>query len=346
MSIKVSVIIPVYNAEKYLEECILSLLHQTLQACEFIFVNDGSTDKSRFLIERYQMKDSRIKLINQENKGVSAARNAALQIASGEYAGFVDADDYIEKDMYQRLYAAAVHHHCDVVVSNLESELEGGKVVTKYPFQPGTSLDRAFITEQIMPYFLKADDLNTAVNKLYRIKLLAEHRIIFPEKVALGEDGMFNMLFFSYAARMTYVNYTGYHYREVNGSATRNIREKDYFGKAIEVYRTAPPQIYNEMIPSGTVNQLKSIRLINSVMSYIYIYFKPSKDMSFPKRYSYVKQMISNRHVREALPMYWDEMRSSIGRYERFIISMVRARSTVGLMCAVTYSRLRNTSFE
>lgn len=346
MTIKVSVIIPVYNAEKYLEECILSLLHQTLQACEFIFVNDGSTDKSRFLIERYQTKDSRIKLINQENKGVSAARNAALQIASGEYAGFVDADDYIEKDMYHTLYAAAVQYNSDVVVSNLESELEGSRVVTKYRFPSDKPLDRAFIMEQIMPYFLKADDLNTAVNKIYRINLLAEHRITFPEKVALGEDGMFNMFFFSHAASMTYVNCIGYHYREVKGSATRNIREKDYFGKAIEVYRMAPPQIYNEIIPSGTVNQLKSIRLINSMMSYIYIYFKPSKDMSFPKRYSYVKQMISNRHVREALPIYWDEMQNSIGRYERLIISMVRARSTVGLMCAVAYSRLRNISFE
>lgn len=343
MSIKVSVIIPVYNAEKYLEECILSLLHQTLHACEFIFVNDGSTDKSRFLIERYQAKDSRIKLLNQENQGVSAARNAGLQIATGEYAGFVDADDYIEKDMYQTLYAAAVQHNCDVVVSNLESELEGSRVVTKYRFPSDKPLDRAFIKEQIMPYFLKADDLNTAVNKIYRIDLLKGHRIAFPEKVALGEDGMFNMFFFSHAATMTYVNYTGYHYREVKGSATRNIREKDYFGKAIEVYRMAPPQIYNEMIPSETVHQLKSIRLISSMLSYIYIYFMPSKDMSFTKRYSYVKQMISNSHVREALPMYWNEMQSSIGRYERFILSMVRARSTVGLMCAVAYSRLRNT---
>lgn len=342
MSIKVSVIIPVYNAEKYLEECILSLLHQTLQACEFIFVNDGSTDKSRFLIERYQAKDSRIKLLNQENQGVSTARNAALQIASGEYAGFVDADDYIEKDMYQRLYAAAVHHNSDVIISNFESELEGSRVVTKYHFPSDKPLDRTFITKEIMPYFLKVDNLNAIWNKIYRINLLSEHQITFPEKVALGEDGIFNMLFFSYAATMTYVNYTGYHYREVEGSATRNIREKDYFGKAIEVYRMAPPQIYNEMIPRDTVHQLKSIRLINSMMSYIYIYFKPSKDMSFTHRYSYIKQMISNSYVREALPIYLDEMQGSIGRYERFIISMVRARSTVGLMCAVVYSRLRN----
>ncbi|OBZ12318.1 glycosyltransferase [Bacillus sp. FJAT-26390] len=340
---KVSVIIPVYNAEKYLEECILSLLNQTLHACEFIFVNDGSSDNSRFLIERYKKKDGRIKLINQENQGVSAARNAGLRVASGEYVGFVDADDYVKRDMYQTLYAAAVRHGCDVVISNFESELEGSKVITSYSFPSDELLDRAYIIEQIMPYFLKEDDLNSSVNKIYLKRLLDENHVLFPEKVALGEDGLFNMLFFGYAKTMTYLNYSGYYYREVAGSATRSIKEKDYFGKAIEVYQMSPPPIYNDMIPSKSVHQLKSIRLIKSLISYIYIYFKPSKDMSFTRRYSYVKQMIGSSHVKEALPLYWDEMKDSLGRYERFIVSMVRSRSTLGLYCAVAYSRLRNS---
>lgn len=339
---KVSIIIPVYNAEKYISECIESLLGQTLHACEFIFVNDGSDDKSKSIIEDYQRHDDRIKLINQENQGVSAARNAGLQAALGEYVGFVDADDYIEKDMYETLYHAAIEQNCDVVVSNLESELEGCKVIITYPFRTNETLGRAYILQYIMPYFLKVDDLNTAVNKIYRKNVLTKNKIAFPEKVALGEDGMFNMIFFSHAATMTYMNYTGYHYREVSGSATRNIRDKDYFSKAIEVYKTAPPLIYNEIIPSNNVNRLKSIRLIKSMISYIYIYFKPSNDMSFTKRYRYVKQMINNKYVREALPIYWDEMNSSIGRYEKFILSMVKVRSAFGLMFAVVYSRWRN----
>ncbi|WP_053374673.1 glycosyltransferase [Paenibacillus sp. FJAT-27812] len=340
---KVSVIIPVYNAEKYLEECILSLLNQTLHACEFIFVNDGSSDNSRFLIERYKKKDGRIKLINQENQGVSAARNAGLRVASGEYVGFVDADDYVKRDMYQTLYAAAERHGCDVVISNFESELEGSKVITSYSFPSDELLDRDYIVQTIMPYLLKTDDLNAVWNKIYRTDMLVEHQIVFPVSMALGEDGMFNMLLYGYASTMIYVKYTGYHYREVEGSATRNIKDKDYFGKAIEVYRLSPPPIYTEMLQSVSVHQLKSTRLIKSLVSYIYVYFKPSKDMSFMKRYSYVRKMISSSQVREALPLYWDEMQGSLGRYERFVISMVKARSTIGLYCAVTYSRLRNS---
>src|SRR3954470_7921673 len=105
MSIKVSVVIPVYNAEKYITECIESLLNQTLKQCEFIFVNDGSSDNSSQIINEFKKKDNRIILINQENQGVSIARNNGLKAASGEYVGFVDADDYIDCEMYETIYS-------------------------------------------------------------------------------------------------------------------------------------------------------------------------------------------------------------------------------------------------
>ncbi|WP_419876416.1 glycosyltransferase [Candidatus Pristimantibacillus sp. PTI5] len=332
-----------YNAEEYLDECIRSLLNQSLRDCEFIFVNDGSIDKSRIIIEGYQEKDKRIKLVNQSNQGVSAARNAALKILTGEYVGFVDADDFIEKEMYQTLYTAASHKNCDAVISNFESELEGNKLLTKYPFQSDIQLNRSFIMDVIMPYFLKHDNLNTVVSKIYRSDLLIKCQINFPEKIALGEDGMFNILFFSHALTMMYVDYTGYHYREVLGSATRNIGEKDYFNQALEVYLAATPDIYKEIMSVKDVNRLKSIRLINSVISYIYIYFKPNKEMSLKNRYHYVNRMITNKYVRAAIPDYRKEMSGSIGRYESYIVSMVKSRFTFGLLLAVTYSRLRNS---
>ncbi|MBD2872038.1 glycosyltransferase [Paenibacillus arenilitoris] len=342
MDVKISVIIPVYNAEPYIADCVQSLLGQTLQACEFIFVDDGSTDKSGLIIESYRLRDDRIKLITQENQGVSAARNAGLRAAAGEYAGFVDADDYIAPDMYETLYLAAAQRDCDVVVSNFESEIEGAKVVTAYPFRENAALDRDYIRQHMMPYFLQTDDLNTAVNKIYRLSVLRRHRVAFPEKVALGEDCLFNMLFFGHAASAFYLNYSGYYYREVSGSATRNIGEKDYFGKALEVFLSDPPPIYDGLLPAEHVNELKSVRLIKSMLSYIYIYLKPSKEMSFRSRYRYVKRMIANKHVRAALPLYWKGRRDAIGRYEKCLLFMVKARLTPGLLAAVVYSRSRN----
>ncbi|MFC3884778.1 glycosyltransferase [Bacillus songklensis] len=342
MSKKVSVIIPVYNAEKYIVECIESLLSQTLQECEFIFINDGSKDRSRQIIENYKKVDYRIKLINQENQGVSAARNTGLHIAAGEYIGFVDADDYIEKDMYEILYNSAKQSDCDVVISNFESEMEGHKVITKYPFPIGIILNKDYIEQEILLYFLKEENLNAVWNKVYKKKVIKESNVKFPEKVILGEDELFNIQFFSNAATMKYIDYTGYHYREVIGSATRNILENNYLSIALGVYTLELPEIYIGKIDKVKIHQLKSIRLIKSVMSYIHMYFAPCKDVSFSKRYEYVKNMVSNKYIRDALPIYYSEIYNTLGRYEKFIINMIKRKSVMGLYCATAYSRFRN----
>lgn len=343
MTIKLSVIVPVYNAEPYLTECLESLLSQTLKECEFIFVNDGSTDNSKMIIEQFQSADNRIILINQTNSGVSSARNTGMNRASGEYLGFIDADDYIENDMYETLYNCAAENNCDIVVSNFESELDGQKRINKYHFSVDVKLNQKFIHQEIMPFFLESDQLHTVVNKIFRRDIIMDHKIEFPEKVSLGEDGIFNMLYFNLASSMIYIDYTGYHYREVAGSATRNIRNKDYFSKAIEVFITEPPSIYENIISYEHIIRLKSIRLIRSTLSYIYVYLKPNKDVSFKTRYRYVQQMISHTSVRKALPIYRKAMKGSIGRYEKLILSLIKVRFMLGILCAVTYSRLRNT---
>jgi len=342
MSIKVSVIVPVYNAEKYVAYCIESLLNQTLRECEFIFVNDGSKDQSGQVIEEYRKKDSRIKLIQQVNQGVSAARNAGLQAATGAFVGFVDADDYVDKDMYEVLYSTAVQGDYDVVISNFESEIEGHKVITTYPFPHGTVLKKDYIEQEVLTYFLKSDQLNTVCSKLYKHKQIRDYQVKFPDKVALGEDGLFNMQFFRHADRIRYIDYTGYHYREVIGSATRNILEKDYFKRALEVYTLDIPDMYLTTMDKMRIQQLRSVKLINSVMSYIYVYFKSSTGISLGERFKYVRNMISDPYVREALPYFYSEMYPSLGTYEKFIADMINKRFTLGLFAAATYSRLRN----
>lgn len=341
MNKKVSVIIPVYNAEKYLVQCIESLFSQTLQECEFIFINDGSKDTSREIIENYIKSDKRIRLINQENQGVSMARNRGLSIASGEYIGFVDADDYIENDMYEILYNSAKQSNCDIVISNFESEIDGHKVITKYQFPRDTILKKDYIEQELLPYFLKTDDLDTTWNKLYRNKLIRDNNVKFPEKVTLGEDGIFNIRVFCNATSIKYINYNGYHYREVAGSATRNILQQDYFNSVIERYAMEMPEI-NEKIDKAKIHQLKSIRLIKNVMSYVHIYFTPSREIDFSKRYKYIKNMICHKYVKEALDLYYKEIYYSLGRYEKFIINMIKKESTLGLYCATSYSRFRN----
>lgn len=339
---KVSIIIPVYNAEKYISECIESLLGQTLRHCEFIFVNDGSTDNSRAIIEGHQSKDDRIKLINQHNQGVSAARNHGLAAASSEYIGFVDADDQVEKSMFETLYKAAHADNCDIVFSNFESEQDGRKIVNRCPLPVDVVFDKAFIQQEILPIYLKSDQLNSVCNKIYALKLIREQGLQFPDRVALGEDGLFNMQVLSYSSSVKYIDYTGYYYREVPGSATRNVVQKDYFARALEVYEAKLPTAYESLLEQEKVLALKTIKFIRAVISYIHFYYLPATGLSFQQKYSYVKKMLDHPVIHEALPLYKQQIGNELGRYEWVILLMMKSKSAMGLYWITAYSRVRN----
>lgn len=116
VELAISIIVPVYNVEKYLNRCLDSILNQTFTDFELILVDDGSTDNSGIICDEYKTKDNRIKVIHKENGGLSSARNAGLDIARGRYIGFVDSDDFISKDMYQILYNEAEKNKADMIM--------------------------------------------------------------------------------------------------------------------------------------------------------------------------------------------------------------------------------------
>lgn len=118
---KISIIVPVYKAEPYLKKCIDSILNQTFKDFELILVDDGSPDRCGEICDEYALKDSRIKIIHKENGGQSSARNVGLDIAQGEYIGFVDSDDWIEPDMYKKLFKVLKNDNVDMAICNINS---------------------------------------------------------------------------------------------------------------------------------------------------------------------------------------------------------------------------------
>ena len=123
----ISVIVPVYKTEKFLSDCIKSILNQTYHDLEVILVNDGSPDSSGQICEEYAKKDSRIKVIHQENAGVASARNTGLNLAAGEYITFVDSDDYICPQMYEEMLKCAKKNHCDLVMCDCMKVYSDGR---------------------------------------------------------------------------------------------------------------------------------------------------------------------------------------------------------------------------
>jgi glycosyltransferase involved in cell wall biosynthesis len=338
--IAVSVIIPVYNAEKHLVKSIESLLNQSLVDCEFIFISDGSTDNSVAIISEYQKNDNRIHLIHQENQGVSAARNKGIQLAKGEFIGFLDADDYIDSDFFQTLFEIAQKENSDIVSSHFFKEFNSNNEILKAKFPLNVKLDKDFINQNIIPQFIKDSSLNSCWNKLFKASLVKD--IQFPIGVPLGEDGIFNLQAFNKSNTAFFADYCGYHYIEVEGSATRNAAQKDYFKRALEVYGFDYQKLISFDLDKSKVEQWKSIRLLESVVSYIYLYLQSSSGLSFFNRIKYVKHMISNPIVQKVSHQYYQEISKGKSKYQQNILNCIRNQSIFKLIVMHQYSQFRN----
>lgn len=129
--IKVSIILPVYNVEKYIDRCLKSLVNQTMKEIEILIINDGTLDKSMEICEKYAKIDQRIKIYNKDNEGLGLTRNYGLKRASGEYICFVDSDDYVTDDMCELLYATAKKYEADIVYGGIYRDNNEGKILKK-----------------------------------------------------------------------------------------------------------------------------------------------------------------------------------------------------------------------
>jgi len=180
---KVSVIIPVYNTEEYLDKCLDSVCNQTLSDIEIICINDCSTDNSLGILKNYAQKDPRIVVINfTENKGVSVARNNGIDTATGEYIGFVDSDDFIDLDFYEKLYNKAIETKADAVKGNLYNvEINGRTILTGF-------YDK---NEEIRKN--KTNFLYGFTSAIYRTDLIKKHAINFPVGITHFEDPYFSI---------------------------------------------------------------------------------------------------------------------------------------------------------
>ncbi len=342
MNSLISIIVPVFNTANYLDQCVASLLQQTYANCEFIFVNDGSTDSSLYILEKYKAKDSRIRIVNQENKGVSVARNSGLKIAKGTYIGFVDSDDWIEKDMYSVLLEAIETYQCDLVLSNMKTHLNYKEVIIKYNFLINEILDNDYIKDIILPHLIENDDLYSCSNKLFNAAIIKESNIQFPPNISLSEDNIFNLLYFNKIKSMVYLDYTGYNYREVEGSATRNVIQHNYFQNVLHLYHFDTTSIIDLRLTNEKIQSIKALKLIKNVLSLLHIYFNPSNKLSFKDRYAFVKEMLYNDEVQKEINYYYQYLIENSDRYNSYLIKSIKEKATLKIYFATKYSRYRN----
>lgn len=231
---KISVIVPVYKAEPFLKKCIESIVNQTFSDIEIICVNDGSPDNSAQILNEYAQKDCRIKIIFQENLGVSAARNAALAVATGEYIGFVDSDDWINADFYEKLYNTAKKYDADIAVCGIQ-KVKGNK---KKPFLKIKK--EKFTVDKDKKFEIgNIPQKNYVWNKIYKLERLKEYNIQFEEGMYY-EDILFSAQAFLYARSVVTVPNINYNY-VVNPDSIVNVKStlkeehfRDNYNRAIK----------------------------------------------------------------------------------------------------------------
>lgn len=211
MKPEISIIVPVYNVENYITGCVESILNQEFKNFELILVNDGSTDKSGLICDEYEKKDDRVKVIHQEYKGVSAARNVGINNAKGHYIGFVDSDDYIYKDMYSTLYDLCEQTNSDIGVCKLFREIDG-KIINLDDNLIIKEMDNEEAMKELFKGILYRFSL---ANKLFKKSCFND--VEFPEG-RIHEDLSTTYKLFANSAKTVYTNSTGYVYVKRNNS--------------------------------------------------------------------------------------------------------------------------------
>lgn len=208
---KLSVIIPVYNVEEYLEECLNSVCNQTLTDIEIICVNDGATDNSGEILHTFAKKDKRIQVIEQENAGLSAARNTGLKYATGEYITFLDSDDWISLDYYETLYKSAKENDADIAVGNVLNYINAAKMSFSHAFKYSFTDTKHIITE----YQDKQMLLQSCVvwHKLYKRSLIFDNRLQFYHG-KMVEDFPFTFMAVALANKIVRCPFTFLYYRQ------------------------------------------------------------------------------------------------------------------------------------
>ncbi|MBO4265940.1 MAG: glycosyltransferase [Lachnospiraceae bacterium] len=275
MSTKVSVIIPVYRVDPaYLRECIDSVLGQSLKEIEIILVDDGAPRENADLLDSYAEQDDRIRVIHQENKGASAARNAGLSVCNGEYVTFVDSDDRIDNNCLAIAYDHALQNDLDLLLWGTYKVYPNRKIEYS-PFVADIPLlddkQKEFLQLKTLAGSLPVYEYPCSIygsgsccSKLYKRSLLADNDLKYPEGIERSEDVVFNIQVFEAADRIGYINRHMYYYRQLSDSATYMYRDG-----GIKVFTDALDKLHEFLVRTGKSEYFMQVFYMRCMFLYL-----------------------------------------------------------------------------
>jgi len=302
--VKVSVIVPVYNSEKYLSRCIESVLNQKLKEIELLLVNDGSTDNSLEICKKYAGIDNRIKIIDKQNGGVSSARNAGIDAAKGEFIGFVDSDDWINPEMYSNMYKKVKETGSDICICNFFEDYFGYSIPNILKINKNILLKDDIINDLILNMIAPNDiDSNSMpiMGSVWRLlinrELILNNNIRFPLNIHFMEDFLFCINTFLNCSKISIDSRYYYHYCYNNISASRGYI-KDMYKVQVDVFKQLENILQKHNLITIAKDRLK-LRYINlciaSIINEIH------NNINFRKKYTYIKYICSDNKLNQYL---------------------------------------------
>lgn len=304
----VSIIVPVYNVENYLSECLESLINQTYQKIEIIVVDDGSSDTSGQICDRYAKKYDNIKVIHKKNEGLGMARNTGLEHINGDYVTFLDSDDFLDKDFIEALVEAIKNTGTDVCKSGFKRVDINGNLFHEIKYEDEI-FEESEAKTQFLPRLIgsspeKKDSIEMAVcATLYNANVIRMYGLKFPsERKLISEDLVFNIDYMQYANGACTISKLGYNYRFNTNSLSTKYRE-DRFEASCFFYKEIKRKLETLGYDINTIFRLQRIFFINTKTS---IYQEKSSISQKTKRESVnrVREICNNEELQNILKEY------------------------------------------
>lgn len=303
---KISIIVPIYNSEKYLDECLLSIQNQSYTNFEVLLINDGSTDNSNFICEKFVSQDVRFRHFSQENKGVSSARNYGLKEASGEFITFIDSDDYVEANHLEELYRTLVQSDAQISVTSYKMKHKDGRMfLNTYTKRMKriigfSSIYRDEFLEIFPQFFWVNQSFHCAVSKLFSKKVV--DGLFFDESLFYAEDLDFYFRLYLRVKKVAFSNILSYVYRLHDENVTRNQNEL-LIKNELDVHKNIIEEIQKMSIPTiHYYNNFNSLLKVKMSMFNNLEIFKPylnflellKEEVTYPSELISVVVLVSN----------------------------------------------------
>lgn len=300
-----SIIVPIYNAEKYINNCVDSIINQTFTSYELILVNDGSTDATRELIRKYEYLEN-VKIIDKNNDGLSSARNTGIEASRGEYITFVDNDDQIDMHIYEKVFEIINKFTPDLIEFSVSIDFvdDGYSLEERFP---NIFLAKDDSLEDNIPRLMKTGLLNYVWNKVYKASIIRENNIRFSKKAINYEDLMFNFEYFRFLSTFYHLDFIGYHYlkRKTDSMVSRYVKDND------QIFLQKESALENFIVDmklsdnQEMIEYQKHLRVLN-LEDFVINLFRVGCDLSYSEKKRLINEIVfdnvSKKVLKEFVP--------------------------------------------